>query len=105
MRGLKGKVAVVTGAAGGIGTAICARLIEEGSRVVACDIDETALTRLRERLTSDSLTTLVFDIADFAAVERAVDDTIEGVGRIDILINNAGWDIAKPFVETTPDFW
>jgi 2-hydroxycyclohexanecarboxyl-CoA dehydrogenase len=105
MKGLERKVALVTGAAGGIGTAICARLIEEGCQVVACDIDEAALARLAQAMGSDNLSTCVLDITDFAAVERAVADCVTSSGGIDILVNNAGWDIAKPFVETTPDFW
>jgi 2-hydroxycyclohexanecarboxyl-CoA dehydrogenase len=105
MKGLQGKVALVTGAAGGIGTAICARLIEEGTRVIACDIDPAALARLAQAISSGNLTTCVLDITDFAAVERAVEGSIKTSGAIDILINNAGWDVAKPFVETTPDFW
>lgn len=107
MRGLSGRVAVVTGAAGGIGQAICRRFLEEGVRVAAADIAEAPLREFAEtqRAEGRELHPLVLDITDYAAVAAAVDSVATRFGRIDILVNNAGWDVAKPFLETTPDFW
>ncbi len=107
MRGLKGKVAIITGAAGGIGRALVKRFCEEGAHVVAADISETALDEMARELKeySDSITPLRMDITDHAGVAAQVGEARKTLGRIDILVNNAGWDAVKPFVDTTPDFW
>jgi 2-hydroxycyclohexanecarboxyl-CoA dehydrogenase len=85
MRGLRGKTAIVTGGAAGIGAAIVERLREEGTRVIVLDLNgEPAV-----------------DITDYAAVEKAVG----AAGRVDILVNNAGWDRFQPFLKTEPAFW
>lgn len=85
MRGLKGKTAIVTGGASGIGAAIVERFKAEGARAVVFD------------LKSDP----PVDITDYAAVKRAVD----AAGPVDILVNNAGWDMFRPFLRTDPAFW
>ena len=85
MRGLKGKTAIVTGGAAGIGAAIAQRFVEEGTRVVVFDLNGA------EKV----------DITDYEAVKRAV----EKAGPVDILVNNAGWDMFKPFLKTDPAFW
>ena len=107
MRGLEGRVALVTGAGGGIGRAICSRFVEEGITVVAADIDEGSLRSLSRNTGSAgrSAYPVRLDITDFTAVQNAVMDVVSRFGSIDILVNNAGWDVARPFVETTPDFW
>lgn len=106
MRGLEGRVAVVTGAAGGIGRAICARFLEEGVTVIAADVDAGALKELSSWCSGASkLVTAAFDITDFAGARSAVDRAASEHGQIDILVNNAGWDVARPFLETEPDLW
>ena len=85
MRGLKGKTAIVTGGAAGIGASIVRRFEEEGARVVVFDLSSTPRV----------------DITDYAAVKKAV----EAAGPVDILVNNAGWDMFKPFLKTDPAFW
>ena len=85
MRGLKGKTAIVTGGAAGIGAAVVRRFQEEGTRVVVLDLKGDPAV----------------DITDYAAVRAAVD----AAGPIDILVNNAGWDMFKPFLKTDPAFW
>lgn len=103
MRGLKDKVVIVTGAAGGIGSALCARFAEEGSKVVALDLRAEGL----EELTANTPVAMiaVLDITDHTAVKSTAQAIFDKFGRIDVLVNNAGWDVAKQFVETTPDFW
>jgi 2-hydroxycyclohexanecarboxyl-CoA dehydrogenase len=85
MRGLHGKTAIVTGGAAGIGAAIVARFRAEGTKVVIFDLNGDPKV----------------DITDYEAVKRAVADA----GPVDILINNAGWDMFKPFLKTDPEFW
>ena len=85
MRGLKGKTAIVTGGAAGIGAAIVQRLRDEGAKTVIFDLHSTPAV----------------DITDYPAVKAAV----EAAGPVDILINNAGWDMFKPFLKTDPAFW
>lgn len=107
MRGLKDKVVVITGAAGGIGKALCQRFCEEGARVVAVDVNADALDRLGVSLkeTGSRVTAVQLDITDHDAVKKAIDTVAEELGGIDALVNNAGWDVAAQFLETTPDFW
>ncbi|RJT41507.1 glucose 1-dehydrogenase [Mesorhizobium waimense] len=107
MRGLNERVAIVTGAAGGIGRAICERFVDEGVRLVAADIDEKGLTELADRLRGrgGDVLPLAFDITRFDDVAAAVARAVAHFGKIDILVNNAGWDIAKPFLDTDPDLW
>jgi 2-hydroxycyclohexanecarboxyl-CoA dehydrogenase len=105
MRGLKGRVAIVTGAAGGIGRAICARFIEEGATVIAADVNEAALNSEASRSGIGTLVTIAFDITDFEAVRAAIDRVAAEQGRIDILVNNAGWDVARPYLDTEPGLW
>lgn len=107
MKGLQGKIVLVTGAAGGIGQAICARLIEEEMKVIACDLNEEGLHDVVGNLSEDGaeIYSLVLDITDSNAVNEAIDKVIKEHGTINVLVNNAGWDVAKPFLETDPDFW
>ena len=85
MRGLKGRTAIVTGGASGIGAAVVERFKEEGARTVIFDIKSEPAV----------------DITDYAAVKKAVD----AAGPVDVLVNNAGWDMFRPFLKTDPPFW
>jgi 2-hydroxycyclohexanecarboxyl-CoA dehydrogenase len=107
MRGLQGKVAVITGAAGGIGRALVRRFCEEGTHVVGLDLNAAGLTELSDQLEefAGQLTLRPLDITDYAAVTEMIRRVHAERGRIDILVNNAGWDVAMQFVETTPEFW
>lgn len=107
MRGLQGKVVLITGAGGGIGRALCRRFCEEGSQVVAMDLNEEALKSLRGELgaSADKLNCLTLDITDHAAVMRSIALAHQQHGRIDVLVNNAGWDVPMQFLESDPEFW
>lgn len=107
MRGLKNRVAIVTGAAGGIGRAICRRFIDEGINIIALDINMEALKQLITDSDADEsrLLCVAVDITDYAKVRDAIDGGVAKFGKLDILVNNAGWDVAAPFLKTEPDLW
>lgn len=107
MRGLKNKVTLITGAAGGIGRSLVQRFLEEGAHVVGLDLDANGLQDLKTQVSSHAgqFTPMQLDITDHAAVAQVVQKIHADLGSIDVLVNNAGWDVAKPFVETTPDLW
>ncbi|MCS0494444.1 SDR family oxidoreductase [Ancylobacter sp. MQZ15Z-1] len=87
---LEGRVAVITGAAQGIGFAVASRFLASGASVAIWDINETALAPAAEALgNSEAVATRQVDIADYESVTRATQATLERFGRIDILINNA----------------
>ncbi len=100
------RTALVTGAAGGMGRAICAALLEQGCRVVLVDRDEAALAALATDLGGDTCT-LALDITDAARVDRISDLLPQGFRQVDILVNNAGHDIGgrKRFDVGSPDDW
>jgi NAD(P)-dependent dehydrogenase (short-subunit alcohol dehydrogenase family) len=104
MRGLKDKRVLVTGGAGGIGTATAARFLEEGARVVALDCDDVALSHLKRHLPTLS-GTIVADVADADDVARAFEELDSLVGGLDVLINNAGISIRHRFVDISPQEW
>ena len=104
MRGLAGKRVLITGGAGGIGTATAARFLEEGARVAVLDRDEQAGRRLLQTLPAlEGL--LVADVADAAAVERAFQELDSIWGGLDVLINNAGISLRHAFLDITPQEW
>jgi 2-hydroxycyclohexanecarboxyl-CoA dehydrogenase len=102
MRGLKDKVAIVTGGGGGIGGATCRRFAEEGTKVAVFDIDFAAAERVAAEIGGKAF---ACDITDYDAVQKAVGEVIALWGRIDILVNNAGWDVFKLFKDTQPSEW
>lgn len=89
---LAGKVAVVTGAAGGLGRAVATRFAREGAFVVAADINEADGTTLMERLQKNGseITFVRADVSDEASVKRLIDSALDHYQRIDVLCNNAG---------------
>lgn len=95
-----GKVALITGAASGIGRVTALLLHARGARVIAEDIDPAV-----EQLARPGLVPLVADITENGAAERAVTLAVEHFGRLDILVNNAGIIINKALVEMTRQDW
>jgi len=85
---LRGKTALVTGAASGFGRGIAERFAAEGAQVAVLDQNGEGAKAVAERIGGLALTT---DVRDGAAVQVAVDQAISTFGRIDILVNNAGW--------------
>ncbi|MBJ6133414.1 glucose 1-dehydrogenase [Ochrobactrum sp. Q0168] len=107
MRGLKGKVVVVTGGGGGIGSATCLRFAEEGVRVVVADISADAAAKVVDAIKAKGgdATTMIVDLTDFDATGRAVAKLEAEYGPVDVLVNNAGWDLFVPFLKSEPDYW
>ena len=97
---LDGAVAIVTGAAGGIGGEVVAQLRAAGASVVAEDIDPAV-----ERLADDGTAALCADAADADAARQAVDLALTRFGRLDVVVNNAGRFLLKAIVETTDEEW
>lgn len=95
------KVAIVTGAAGGIGEATARALAQRGMRVVIADLRATAAEETAKRLQSDGLDALPIelDIANGNSVKEMASKTLAKWGRIDVLVNNAGTESSKPFLE------
>jgi NAD(P)-dependent dehydrogenase (short-subunit alcohol dehydrogenase family) len=88
MKGLNGKVAIVTGGASGIGAAACRRFVAEGARVAIGDIDGQRAQTLASELGSAAIA-VRFDAGDVASVENLVSATVKRFGRLDFLFNNA----------------
>src|SRR5580698_2012463 len=89
MREFRDRVAVVTGAASGIGLALSESFVGEGMRVVMADVDEQALTAQAHRL-GDSVRPIVTDVRDQASVERAGQLALDTFGALHVAVNNAG---------------
>ncbi len=104
---LNNRVVIVTGAAGGIGSALCRRFVAEGARVAVLDLNHVRAVELAAALSSDGVAARAYglDISDIAAVYGVVASVEDELGPIDVLVNNAGWDLAGPFVDSDPELW
>ena len=103
MRGLKDKVAVVTGGASGIGAAACKRFVEEGARVAIGDIDLDRAEALARELGPASSIAVKFDAGDTESVRNLVETAASTFGRLDFLFNNAAIMANEVIVrDTTP---
>jgi 2-hydroxycyclohexanecarboxyl-CoA dehydrogenase len=101
--GLNDKIAIVTGAGQGIGRAIAEKLAAEGATVVVTDLVERSAIETAEGLRG--AVALGVDVTDRRGVQAMADQVARLFGRIDVLVNNAGWDKASPFVDSEPDDW
>jgi rhamnulose-1-phosphate aldolase/alcohol dehydrogenase len=100
------RIALVTGAASGIGKAIATRLAAEGACVVIADLDAAKATAAAEELgNSDVAIGIAADVTDEAAVQAAIDATVLAYGGIDIVVNNAGLSLSKSLLDTTAADW
>ena len=107
MRGLQDKTVIVTGGGGGIGGASCRRFAELGARVAVLDRNLEAAQAVAAAITASGGQALAIacDITDRASVNAAVATTERELGPVHVLVNNAGWDIFKPFTRTDPSEW
>jgi len=106
MRGLKGKRVIVTGGGSGIGRETCKRFAEEGAEVAVFELNAAGAAETVKMIADagGKASEHTVDISDRGAVDAAVAKVEKG-GPIDVLVNNAGWDVAKPFLDTDVALW
>jgi len=102
-----GKSAIITGGAGGIGSTTCRRFAAEGARVAVLDRDEAGAQKVAREIEAAGGKAQAFacDITDRQSVDAAVAASESALGPVAILVNNAGFDIFKPFLKTEPSEW
>ena len=107
MQRFNGKTVVVTGGGGGIGGATCRRFGAAGGKVAVLDRDLAAAQKVADSVTGAGGQAAAFDcdITDRASVDAAVAATQAQLGPVAVLVNNAGWDVFKPFTKTVPAEW
>ncbi len=107
MLGLNGRTAVVTGGGGGIGREICCRLAQAGANVAVFDLSEEAAAATVDKVKGDGGRAAAYtvDITDLAGIEAGIAAVAADLGSVDVLVNNAGWDVFKPFLKTKPALW
>ena len=101
------RTVVVTGGGGGIGGATCRRFAKDGAKVAVFDVNLEAAEKVAAgiRDTGGRARAFACDITDRRSVDSAVAATREQLGPIDVLVNNAGWDVFRPFTKTEPSQW
>lgn len=104
--GERQRVALVTGGARGIGRAIALALAEDGRAVAVADLltEQAAETAAEVEARGHAVATQM-DVTDGASVASAVSRAVDALGPIEILVNNAGWDDLRPFLDTDERFW
>jgi 3alpha(or 20beta)-hydroxysteroid dehydrogenase len=98
---LSGKVAIVTGGGGSIGSEITRQFAAEGASVLVADLDESKAARVCDRLGGDTIPLRV-DVADPALVHSMISTTLNRFGRLDILVNNAGIGLLRGGLHQRP---
>lgn len=105
---MHGKTALVTGGARGIGRGIVVALTQAGANVAIADLRADVAEQTASEVaqaTGARVIAVKTDVADLGDVRAMTERVLQEFGQIDALINNAGWDELKPFLQTTPDFW
>ena len=108
-KALSGKIALITGSAGGIGKAIAKRFAQEGACVVLNDINEERLAGAKAEFVqafgADAVATTTLNVTDWPSIEGAYQAACLAFGGVDIVVNNAGISISKPIADHTIDEW
>jgi 2-hydroxycyclohexanecarboxyl-CoA dehydrogenase len=104
---LLGHAAIVTGAGQGIGRGIALALADAGADVALFDINAAAGKDVAREIESRGrrAAALDVDVTDFARVETGIAEAVTALGRLDVLVNNAGWTPNEPFASSAPDVW
>ena len=107
MQRFQDQTVIVTGGGGGIGGATCRRFAAEGARVAVFDLNLDAAEQVASAIRDQGgrATAYRCDITDRASVDAAVAAAEAALGPIAVLVNNAGWDVFKPFTQTEPAQW
>lgn len=107
MQRFEGKTVIVTGGGGGIGGATCRRFAREGAKVAVLDLNQQAADQVVAQIRAEGGQATAFrcDITERASVDAAVQAVQAQLGPVDVLVNNAGWDVFKPFTKTEPAQW
>lgn len=100
---LENKMAMVTGAASGIGEGIARALTADGARVAVCDIDKARGDKVSQDVPGSI--SVEVDVTSMASVTSGVAHIVGELGRIDVLVNCAGGDVVKPFLDTDEELW
>lgn len=106
--GLQDKSVIITGGGSNIGRAITLGFAKEGAKLTIADIATEQAEKVAEearKLGAADVQVIQTDVTDFDAVGKMVAATRDKYGRIDVLVNNVGWDRLMFFTKTTPDFW
>ncbi len=98
-------VAVVTGGAGAIGSAVCELLAAAGHTVVVVDLEASNATSVADGLSGGSHQGIGLDVSDTESVKQKLAEVEDQLGPVEVLVNVAGWDRFVAFVDTTPEFW
>jgi 2-hydroxycyclohexanecarboxyl-CoA dehydrogenase len=104
---LDGQAAIVTGGGQGIGRGIALALADEGAGVALFDVNATAAEQVAAEIRARGHRALALevDVTDLGRVEAATSDVVATFGRLDVLVNNAGWTPNEPFAASTPETW
>ena len=107
MQRFEDRTVIVTGGGGGIGGAACRRFAAEGARVAVLDLDLDAAEKVAAeiRTTGGRAAALRCDITERAEVDAALAAAEARLGPVDVLVNNAGWDVFRPFLKTDAVLW
>ena len=103
--GLTGRVVIVTGGASNLGRAITLGFAAEGARVVIADVDDAQAKKVEAEAPSGTIVARHTDVTDWESVKATVDHVARSMGRVDVLVNCAGWTIDRLFVEKPRDEW
>lgn len=108
-KALSGRIALITGSAGGIGKAIAKKFAEEGACVIINDVNsdrlDAAINEFQQLFGRDTASSVLLDVTDDDSVLKAFDASVIAFGGVDIIVNNAGISISKPITEHSTKDW